>query len=54
MAELVYEDTPRYDLWLKLILGSVLALTLILGFVLLPTDIVVACVMLGLTLFDAL
>jgi hypothetical protein len=54
MAELVYEDTPRYDLWLKLILGSVLALTLILGFVLLPTDIVAACVMLGVTLFDAL
>jgi len=54
MNELLYEDTPRYDFWLKLILGSVLALTLILGFVLLPTDIVVACVMFGVTLLDAL
>jgi len=35
MKELVYEDTPRYDLWLKLMLGAILALTLILGFVLL-------------------
>ena len=54
MKELVYEDTPRYDLWLKLMLGSILALTLILGIVLLPTDTVVACAMFGVTLFDGL
>ncbi len=54
MKELVYEDTPRYDFWLKLMLGSILALTLILGFVLLPTDIVAASAMFGITLFDAL
>ena len=51
---LVYEDTPRYDFWLKLILGSVLALTLILGVVLLSEDIIGAWVMFGVTLFDAL
>lgn len=53
-AYLVYEDTPRYDFWLKLMLGSILALTLILGFVLIPTDIAVAWVMFGVTAFDAL
>jgi len=54
MNTMVYEDTPRYDSWLKLLLGSVLALTLILGFVLLPTDIGAAWVMFAVTLFDAL
>ena len=54
MNTMVYEDTPRYDSWLKLLLGSVLALTLILGFVLLSTDIGAAWVMFGVTLFDAL
>jgi len=54
MKELVYEDTPRYDSWLKLMLGAILALTLILGFVLLPIDISGAGVMFGVTLFDAL
>ncbi len=54
MKNLVYEDIPRYDSWLKLMLGSILALTFIPGFVLLPTDIVAAWVMFGITLFDAL
>ena len=54
MNTMVYEDTPRYDSWLKLLLGSVLALTLILGFVLLSTDIGAAWVMFAVTLFDAL
>ena len=54
MKELVYEDTPRYDFWLKLMLGSILALTLILGIVLLATDTVAACAMFGVTLFDGL
>lgn len=51
---LLYEDKPKYDSWLKFILGGVLALTFILGIVLLFEDIVVAWVMFGTTLFDAL
>ena len=54
MRKLVYEDTPRYDFWVKLILGGVLALTFILGVVLLFEDIVAAWVVFGVTLFDAL
>ena len=54
MQNLVYEDTPRYDFWLKLILGGILALTFILGVILLFEDIVGAWVMFGVTLFDAL
>ena len=54
MNELVYEDTPRYDNWLKLILGAVLALTFILGIFLLFEDTAAAWIMFGVTLFDAL
>ena len=54
MENLVYEDTPRYDFWLKSILGGVLALTLILGVILLSEDIGAALAMFGVTLFDAL
>ena len=50
----LYEDVPKYDSWLKYILGGVLALTFIPGLVLLFADIVVAWVMFGTTLFDAL
>ena len=54
MNELIYEDVPRYDVWLKLILGFVLALTFIIGVILLFIDVVGAWVMFGVTLFDAL
>ena len=54
MEELIYEDTPRYDFWLKLILGGVLAITFVAGVLLLFEDIVGACVMFGVTLFYAL
>ena len=54
MEELVYEDRARYDLWLKLILGGVLAITLIVGVILISEDIEAALVMLGVTIFDAL
>ena len=54
VSVLIYEDKPRYDLWLELILGSILALTLILGLVFLTVDIIGAWVMFGTTLFDAL
>ena len=51
---LIYEDTPKYDLWLKLILGGVLALTFILGIIFIYQDTEAAIVMFGTTLFDAL
>jgi len=50
----VYEATPRYDVWLKLILGGTLALTFILGWILISEDIGVALLMFAVTLFDAL
>jgi len=53
-AYLIYEGIPQYDPWLKLILGSTLALTLVLGIVLLPVDLPGAWVLLGVTVFDAL
>ena len=51
---LIYEDTPKYDLWLKLILGGVLALTFILGVIFIYQDTEAAMVMFGITLFDAI
>ncbi len=54
MNNLVYEDKPKYDLWLKFLLGGVLALTFILGVVLISENSVAASVMFGVTLFDAL
>ena len=50
----VYEDRPLYDIWLKLILGGVLALTFILGVILIAENIGAALTMFGVTLFDAL
>ena len=54
MKNLVYEDTPRYDFWLKILLGGILGLTLVLGIVLLWQSVEAALVMFGVTLFDAL
>lgn len=54
MKNLLYEDTARYDFWLKVILGSILVLTLVTGVVLLFEDITGALAMFGITLFDAL
>nr|NGX53905.1 hypothetical protein [Chlamydiota bacterium] len=54
MKNLVYEDTPRYDFWLKLVLGGILALTLVLGIILLFNDVEAAWVMFGVTLFESL
>ena len=54
MHTLVYEDRPIYDIWLKLILGCVLALTFILGVILISENIGAALAMFGVTLFDAL
>lgn len=52
--ELVYEDAPRYDFWLKFLLAAILALTFIPGVVLLFTETIIAWVMFGTTLLDAL
>ena len=51
---LIYEDTPRYDIWLKLTLGGTLAFTFILGWILISEDIGVALLMFAVTIFDAL
>jgi len=51
---LICEDTPKYDLWVKLILGGVLALTFILGVIFIYQDAEAAVGMFGITLFDAL
>ena len=54
LSYLIYEDSAPYDPWLKIILGSTLALTLVMGIVFLPFDVAGAYVMFGVTLFDAL
>ena len=54
MKNLIYEDTPRYDLWLKILLGGSLGLTLVLGIGLLWESTEVALIMFGVTLFNAL
>ena len=54
LAYLVYEDRPQYDLWLKLIVGSTLTLTLVMGIALLSVDLLATWVLLGVTVFDAL
>ncbi len=51
---LLYEDTAEYDLWLKLLLGGILAFTLVMGFFLLSVDKIGAYIFLGVTVFDAL
>jgi len=51
---LILEDAPKYDLWLKFILGGILALTFILGIIFIYQDIEAAAVMFGITFFDAL
>ena len=53
-TNLTYEDEAIYDLWLKLILGIVLAGTFIGGLLLIREDLGAALAMLGITLFDAL
>ena len=53
-SSLLYEDTAEYDLWLKLLLGGILAFTLVMGFFLLSVDKIGAYIFLGVTVFDAL
>jgi hypothetical protein len=49
----IHEDRPETTGWLKLVLGMVLALTLIMGIILISQDRVGALVMFAVTLFDA-
>jgi hypothetical protein len=51
---LLYEDKPKYDLWLKLLLGGILAFTLVLGLAISSADITGTWVCLGATLFEVL
>ena len=54
MNNLIYEDTARYGLGLKILLGGIIGLTLVLGIAsLLWQDVEAALVMFGITLFDA-
>ena len=53
-SSLLHEDTAEYDLWLKLLLGVILAFTLVMGFFLLSVDKTGAYIFLGVTVFDAL
>ena len=54
MNILLYQDKPEYDLWLKFILGSIIAFTFILGIIFISQDTEAAIVMFGITLFDGL
>jgi len=53
---LLFQDTPKYDNWLKFIVGGMLAFTLILGivFIYIDLDIEIAYTMFGITVFDGL
>jgi hypothetical protein len=51
---LLYEDMPRYDWWFKLMLGAILAITFVIGVVLLWYDPTGALGMFGVTVADAL
>lgn len=53
MDTLIFEDTPRYDAWLKFVLGGILALLFLSGVILAFEDIEASLVMFGATLFDA-
>lgn len=51
---LLFDYKPKYDTWVKLILGSILALTFILGIVYINQDTEASLVMFGITLFDVI
>jgi hypothetical protein len=53
-AGLIHEEPPLYESWLKYVVGGILAFTLLPGLIMISFDLGGACVMLGLTIFDAL
>jgi hypothetical protein len=53
-GNLIYEDHPLPVWWLKLILGSILLVTFIMGLVFFTIDKAASLVMLSVTVFDSL
>ena len=51
---LLYQDRPKYDYWLKLVIAGTLAITLIPGIVFIYLSTELAWTMLALTVFDGL
>lgn len=51
---MLYEDTPKVDVWLKLLFAGIVILFLVLGIVLLSESQEDALAMFGVALFDAL
>lgn len=51
---LLYQDSPKYDYWLKLVIAGTLAITLIPGVAFIYLSAELAWTLLGLTLFDGL
>ncbi len=54
MTEPIYEDTPIYAWWLKLIVGTALVTSLAIAGLLLFEDVYAALVMLGITALEVL
>ena len=51
---LLYQFKPKYDFWLKFILGGLLTLTFIMGLFFLTNNKEAALILFGVTVFDAL
>jgi hypothetical protein len=51
---LIYEDKPKYDLWIKWLLGGILAFTIIVGLAVINVDIAGTWVCLGAAVFEAI
>jgi hypothetical protein len=57
MSNLLYEDKPKYDAWIKVLLGGVLAIPLILGIILISVNSVNmegALIVFGVVLFEVI
>jgi hypothetical protein len=53
-AVVLYQDRPKYDFWLKLVIAGTLAITLIPGIAFIYISTELAWTMLALTVFDGL
>ena len=51
---LLYHDRPKYDIWLKLVVGGTLAITILPGIAFIYLSAELAWTMLALTIFDGL
>ena len=51
MNYLLYEDKPKYDTWLKILLGGIIALVIILGFIEVANDSGQALGVFGVAIF---